>query len=181
MREQPPFLEHVADPAPVPRHEDAARRVDQDVTPSIVTRPCVRPDQPGDDVDDRGLAGARRPNSAVRPPPVSKRASSGKLAEPVPDVDGQRHSISRRRLARRASSSEASSASIEIADRDEGEAQRAGVAARHLREGVDRRRQRLRLARNVGDEGDGGAELAHRLGEAQDHAGDDAGQRSAAG
>ena len=56
-----------------------------------------------------------RPNSATSPPPVSNRASSRKLPEPVPDIDGQRHSISRRRLALRAISSEASSASMEIA------------------------------------------------------------------
>ena len=43
----------------------------------------------------------------------------------------------------------------------------------NLGQGVDRRRQRLGLAGNVGDEGDGRAEFAHRLGEAQDHAGDD--------
>ena len=36
-----------------------------------------------------------------------------------------------------------------------------------LGEGVDGRRQRLRLARDVGDESDGGAEFAQRLGEAQ--------------
>ena len=81
-----------------------------------------------------------------------------------------------RRPTRRASSSEASSASIEMAIEISVSRSAPVIAARHLREGVDRRRQRLRLAGDVGDEGDGGAELAHRLGEAQDHAGDDAGQ-----
>src|SRR5262245_30490253 len=39
-----------------------------------------------------------------------------------------------------------------------------GVATGHLRQCVDRGRDRLRLAGDVGDEGDGGAELAERLG-----------------
>ena len=47
------------------------------------------------------------------------------------------------------------------------------LAAGNLGQGVDRRRQRLGLAGNVRDEGDGRAEFTHRLGEAQDHAGDD--------
>ena len=62
-------------------------------------------------------------------------------------------------------------------DRNDHQLERGGVAARHLRERVDRRRDRLRLARNVGDEGDGGAELAERPREGEHHAGDDAGQR----
>ena len=55
--------------------------------------------------------------------------------------------------------------------------QRRGVAARHLRQRVDRRRDGLRLARDVGDESDGGAEFAERAGKGQHRAGDDAGQR----
>src|SRR4029077_1686544 len=51
------------------------------------------------------------------------------------------------------------------------------VAAGNLQIGIDRRRDGLRLARDVRDERDGGAELTERLGEAQDHAGDDAGER----
>ena len=42
------------------------------------------------------------------------------------------------------------------------------LAARHLGEGVDRRRQGLGLAGDVGDEGDRRAELAQRLGEGED-------------
>src|SRR5450759_2507583 len=56
---------------------------------------------------------------------------------------------------------------------DDYELQRGAVAARHLRERVDRGRDGLRLARNVGDEGDGGAELAERAGKRQHHTGDD--------
>src|SRR6266496_242806 len=62
-------------------------------------------------------------------------------------------------------------------DRDEHQSPGRRIAARGLRVGVDRGRDGLRLARNVGDERDGGAEFAQRLGKAQHHAGDDAGQR----
>ena len=59
MREQPAFLEHVADAAAVRRHVDARCAVEQH---GVVERDAaaVRRDQAGDHVDDRGLAGARR-------------------------------------------------------------------------------------------------------------------------
>src|SRR5665811_286535 len=38
---------------------------------------------------------------------------------------------------------------------DDHQRERGGIAARHLREGVDRRRDGLRFARNIRDEGDG--------------------------
>ena len=60
---------------------------------------------------------------------------------------------------------------------DDDQRHRGAVAARHLRERVDRRRDGLRLAGNVGHESDGGAEFAERSGEGQHHAGDHAGQR----
>src|SRR5258706_10972582 len=52
-------------------------------------------------------------------------------------------------------------------DRHDDEAAGRRVAAGNLRERVDRRRDGLRLARNVGHERDGGAKLAQRLGEAK--------------
>src|ERR1035437_5002459 len=55
------------------------------------------------------------------------------------------------------------------------ERERGAVATRHLRECVDCGRDGLRFARNVGDEGNGGAKLAERPGKGQHHAGDDAG------
>src|SRR5215831_2570621 len=61
-------------------------------------------------------------------------------------------------------------------DRDQHQPAGGGIAAGNIGIGVDRRGDGLRLARNIGDEGDGGAELAQRLGEAQHHAGDHAGQ-----
>src|SRR5215212_1171824 len=61
-------------------------------------------------------------------------------------------------------------------DGDDNQPARRAFATRHLHEGVDCRRDGLRLAGNIGHEGDGGAELAQRLGEAEHHAGDDARQ-----
>src|SRR5450432_1664314 len=51
------------------------------------------------------------------------------------------------------------------------------ISVGHLGVGVDGGRDGLRLARNVGHERDGGAELAERLGEAEQDAGNEAGQR----
>src|SRR6185369_1223971 len=58
---------------------------------------------------------------------------------------------------------------------EEREAHRLSIAARNLRERVDRERQRARLARNVGDEGDGGAEFSQRARERKESPRRDAG------
>ena len=83
--------------------------------------------------------------------------------------------------ARRASHSEATSAASAIRMATMTSRPRRAFAARHLQEGIDRRRNGLRLAGNVGDESNRGAEFAQRLGKAQHHAGDDAGQRQRQG
>src|SRR6185503_14185686 len=59
-------------------------------------------------------------------------------------------------------------------DGEEREAQDLVVVTGGLRERVDRERQRLRLARDVRDEGDRGAELTERAREGEDRAGDEA-------
>ena len=59
-------------------------------------------------------------------------------------------------------------------DGDDHKAQRGGVTRRRLRIGIDRGRDRLGFARDIRHEGDGRAEFAQRLGEAQQRAGDDA-------
>ena len=119
------------------------------------------------------------PNSAVDAARGSRSATAMReVAEPLFDVDGQHAQSPWKRMpARRANHSEATSAASEMTIATTTRRQRRGVAAGDLRERVDRGRDGLRLARDVGDEGDGGAELAERLGEAQHHAGDDAGQR----
>ena len=181
VREQAALLEHVADPAPV----RAARRCRARCRPAPRRRPRRGPAsgriRPAMTLTSEVLPEPERPNSAVSPPPVSKRASSRKAPSRCRMSTLERHSTSSRRSALARHHLGGEQRQHRDRDRDQRQPQRAGIAARHLREGVDRRRQRLRLAGDVGDEGDGGAELAHRLGEAQDHAGDDAGQRSAAG
>src|ERR1043165_7391553 len=59
-------------------------------------------------------------------------------------------------------------------DRDDDKPRRGRIAAGHLQVGVDRSRDGLRFARDIGTERDGGAEPAERLGKAQHHPGDDA-------
>src|SRR5215475_6559045 len=61
-------------------------------------------------------------------------------------------------------------------DRDQHQASGGCIATGRLCESVDRRRDRLRLARDVGDERDGRTELAQRLGKAKHAAGDKPGQ-----
>src|SRR5689334_11662866 len=62
-------------------------------------------------------------------------------------------------------------------DGEHGEPRRRRVTRGDLQVSVDRRRDRLRLARNIRHERDRGAELAESLGKAQHHAGNDAGKR----
>ena len=107
------------------------------------------------------------PNSAVTPLSLVKLRVERKLAELFFDVDGQHDQAPcKRALARRANHSDAISAASEMMTATMTSASAARVAARHLRQRVDRRRDGLRLARNVGDEGDGGAEFAERAGKA---------------
>ena len=114
MREQAAFLEHVADAALVSRHEDAARRIDEACAVDE-HRALLGTNEPGDDIDQRCLA---RPGAAEQCGEAATRLEArfeAEAAEGVPDVDRERHSISSRRLAERAISSEASSASMAIA------------------------------------------------------------------
>ena len=148
------------------RHVDARCAVEQHVAVEHDAAAVGR-EQPGDHVDHVVLPAPEAPNSAVAPPAASKRGVDREIAQPLFDVDRQH---------RQAPCSRAAGAAREPFRRDQrGERdddgdhhqlQRGGVAARHLRERVDRRRDGLRLARDVGDEGDGGAELAERLGKA---------------
>ena len=76
--------------------------------------PLVGPDQPGDHVDQRRLAGARRSEQRRQPPGALEAGVDGEIAEPMADVDEDGHSMSIRRPTRRASTSEATSAAIEM-------------------------------------------------------------------
>src|SRR6185369_15965837 len=100
------------------------------------------------------------PNSAVAPPPVSNFAAIGNSpsrfstsTESI-SVSVITHAGAAGEPLRRDERRERDD------DRDDDEASRSGIAAGDLRQRVDRRRKGLRLARDIGDEGDGGAELA---------------------
>src|SRR4051794_38337906 len=98
------------------------------------------------------------PNSEVRPGPALNATSSSNLPRRC------RIATSSTSRAREAAADAAGEKLGEEQrrhrddDGDDGESQGAGIAARHLREGVDRRGQGLRLARDVRDEGDRRAE-----------------------
>src|SRR5690606_21776106 len=115
MREEPWFLEDIADPPPVLRYEDAAGGVDHDRAVDH-DPPAVRAQKTRDHVDDRCLAGAGAAEQGGEPRTGREpRLEIEPVAYPVRDVDfEQRQSPASRRRTRRASSSEASSAAIEI-------------------------------------------------------------------
>ena len=114
MRKQPRILKHVADPPPVRRHVNACGRV---VQRFAVERDdaAVRPQQAGDHVDQRGLAGAGRAEQAGDAALAFERGFKRELAELLGDVDAQHGQFPCRRLvARRANHSEAIRALIAI-------------------------------------------------------------------
>ncbi len=115
MRKQPALLEHIADAPAVRRHVDARRGIEQH---RIVERDAaaIGRDQPGDQVDERGLAGAGGSEQRGHAARALELRGERELAEPLFDVDGEhRHSPWKRVPARRASHSEATSAASEIA------------------------------------------------------------------
>src|SRR6185295_20202123 len=75
----------------------------------------VRIDQSCNGIDDRCLAGTRPSQQRNQPIHRLEPGVEGKISQPMADVDGDSHSISSRRLAWRAISSEASSASMAMA------------------------------------------------------------------
>src|SRR5262245_375298 len=100
-----------------------------------------------------------RPKSAVIPGPVEndassanapmrKRASNSSIAAGSADVRAPQQELGGHQRDQRQH------------DGEDAEAQGLRVAAGHLREGVDRERQRLGLSRNIGHERDGGTEFA---------------------
>src|SRR5262249_28269665 len=111
MWEQPSLLENVADPPMVRSHEDLTPCVDQHHTVND-DKALVRPDQPGNRINDRSLAGARPSQQCDQAACRLEPAIKLKVSQLMPDVDGECHSTSSRRLAYRAMSSEASSANM---------------------------------------------------------------------
>jgi len=90
MREEAPFLEHVADAPPVLRNEDAFLRVDEH-PPLHGDTPMIRPHEAADGVHDRRLAGSRRAEKrgelSVRPEARMKVERTLRM----PDVDVENH------------------------------------------------------------------------------------------
>ena len=142
-----------------PLHDDAA---------------VIRPHETADGVHERRLAGSRGTEQggelSVRP--EARLEVEGALR--MPDVDVEDHYARTRRRIRRASHSDSQSAATEMT---------MDTSVRRMAPlsppgtcviGVDGGGNGLRLAGNVRHEGDRRAELAHRLGEGQHHAGDDA-------
>ncbi len=113
MRKQPRVLEHHADTAFVLGHENNGACVDQHAAVDLDAA-LVGPDQPGDHVDQRRLARTGRPEQCRQPPGALEAGIDGEIAEPMADVDEDAHSMSIRRPTRRASTSEATSAAIEM-------------------------------------------------------------------
>ena len=114
VREQPSLLEDIADAAPMRRHEDPLGGVEQH--PSVEDDAALlRPHQAGDDADERGLAAARAAEQRGEAAVAAKAGVELEIAEPVPGGDLEHQSPCTRRVTWRASSSEASRATSEIA------------------------------------------------------------------
>src|SRR5712691_4185984 len=152
------------------------RSVSVSTSPSTTIRPRRGRKRPAIALTSVVLPAPERPNSAVRPAPLSNAASSTKspkrcvtatlsTSEPQGTAGGalDQHLRDEQREER-------------DRDRDGGQPQRREIAARYLDQRVDRGRQGLGLAGDVRDEGDRRAELAERASEGQDHAGEDARQ-----
>ena len=114
VREQSRVLEHVADASPVFRHVDAFCGIDKHAAVGGDAA-AIRPDQSGDDVDQRRLAGPGGAEQRGEPPAAFECGVELERTQPMPHVDRQRHSRSMPRPTRRASASEAISATIETA------------------------------------------------------------------
>ena len=114
MREQPAVLEDVADAAMMARHEDAALGVDKHLAVDGDAA-AVGPDQAADDVDQGRLARARAAEQRRQPGRGREARGDAEAAARVVDVDVQAHAAIRWTPMRRASSSEPSRASMEIA------------------------------------------------------------------
>src|SRR5215467_11849103 len=146
------------------------------VSPPISIRPRSGRRIPAIALTTEVLPAPERPKSAVTPSPASNEAARRKSPRLRPMSSDSIFAVN---PARRTAHQD-----LGKVERSEGEhyrehaqAQRRGVSGRSLRVGVDRERQRARLAGNVRHEGDGRAELAQASREGEEHAGDDAGKR----
>src|SRR6516165_1451995 len=115
VREQASLLEHVADASAMCRHVNAALGIEQD---GVIEHDAavVRRDQAGDNVGERGLAGAGGTEQYGDAARGVEARLHGKIAEPLFHVEREHpHSPWKRVPARRASHSAAISAASEMA------------------------------------------------------------------
>src|SRR5499426_243596 len=113
VRKQATFLEHVADAPAMSRNEYPLIGIDQ--RPAVENdAAAVGPHDPGDDVDERGLARAGAAEERREPPVRDEVRIERERSEPVPDVDRETHSTPNCWPTRRANSSETRSAPIEM-------------------------------------------------------------------
>ena len=118
------------------------------------------------------------PNRPVTRPSLAKATSTRKFTELFCDVNAQHGQFPCRRLCGAPREPFGGDQGCQRdQDRDHHQPQCRGVAIRRLDQRIDRRGNGLGFAGDVGHEGNGGAELADRLGKAEHHAGQHARQR----
>jgi len=110
VREEPAFLEHVADPASVRRDAHPSAIVEQHLAVDEDAAPG-RPDQAGEAVDQRCLPGAGVPEQGGYPSIACEVGVEPKRPQLVNDVNLEGHGAPTRRLTRRARTSDPKSAS----------------------------------------------------------------------
>ena len=139
---------------------------------------AIRPQQPGDHVDQRGLAGAGGAEQAGDAALARERRHRPRNSPSCFDTS-TRSMISFRAAARGAPCEPFRGDQRRHRDTIDTTTSRsaARIAVRRLDQRIDRRGNGLGFAGNIGDEGDGGAEFADRLGKAEHHAGEHARQR----
>src|SRR5262245_47215384 len=115
MRKEPSFLEDIANAAPVNRHVDAGRGVEQKI-PVERNASAIGRDQPGNHVHQRRLAGARGAEQGGHAAGALEGGADEEFAKTLFHVERQQnHSPWNRVPARRASHSAATSATSEMA------------------------------------------------------------------
>src|SRR5262245_1809275 len=114
VREEAGLLEHVAEPPPVRRHEDATGRVDQRLSGDLDPG-ALGAYEAGDHVHDRRLARSGGAEQRGQPALAAESGSQPERAETVRDDDVEAHAPDSRREMRRPSIPAATRASMEMA------------------------------------------------------------------
>src|SRR6185436_12944557 len=94
VRKEPPFLEHVADAATLRRHVDTARVIEYRL-PIDLDNTAFRTNQPGNRIDERGLAGTRAPKQCRHAGCARERRIEYERAQPLVHRDLKHPALSR--------------------------------------------------------------------------------------